>query len=108
MLDYIALIMLIFVGLTLFYGIIALHDIPYDIAVARQHSHAAAVPIEHGCGVADMRARGDAIALGRIDHLLNRRVHRRRAGAFRAKREPADLPRYVGRGPSPVAWGTAS
>src|SRR5262245_15518766 len=37
MLDYIALGMLIFVALVLFYGIIALHDIHYDIAKARQH-----------------------------------------------------------------------
>jgi hypothetical protein len=45
MLDYIALIMLIFVGLTLFYGIIALHDIPYEIAVAREHPQQDAIHV---------------------------------------------------------------
>ena len=37
MLDYIALVMLIFVAITLFYGIIAIHDIPYEIAKKRNH-----------------------------------------------------------------------
>ena len=36
-LDYFALGLLFFVAITLFYGIIALHDIPYDIAKARNH-----------------------------------------------------------------------
>lgn len=45
MLDYIALIMLIFVDLTLFYGIIALHDIPYNIAVARKHPQQNAIHV---------------------------------------------------------------
>ncbi len=37
MLDNIALGILIFVTLILFYGIIAIHDIPYEIAKKRQH-----------------------------------------------------------------------
>lgn len=37
MLDYIALVMLIFVAITLFYGVIAIHDIPYEIAKKRNH-----------------------------------------------------------------------
>lgn len=45
MLDYIALAMLIFVGLTLFYGIIALHDIPYEIAVHRKHPQQDAIHV---------------------------------------------------------------
>ncbi len=45
MLDYIALILLIFVGLTLFYGIIVLHDIPYDIAVSRKHPQQDAIHV---------------------------------------------------------------
>jgi len=36
-LDYFALGLLIFVGLVLFYGIIAIHDIPYEIAKHRNH-----------------------------------------------------------------------
>ena len=33
MLDYVALGLLIFVAITIFYGIIAIHDIPYEISV---------------------------------------------------------------------------
>ena len=36
-LDYFALGLLIFVGIVLFYGIIAIHDIPYEIAKHRNH-----------------------------------------------------------------------
>ncbi len=39
MLDYVALGLLIFVVITLFYGIIAIHDIPYEIARHRNHPH---------------------------------------------------------------------
>lgn len=39
MLEYVALILLIFVALVLFYGIIVIHDIPYEIAVKRNHPH---------------------------------------------------------------------
>lgn len=45
MLDYVALGVLIFVGLTLFYGIIALHDIPYEIAKKRNHPHQDAIHV---------------------------------------------------------------
>ena len=38
-LDYVALILLIFVALVIFYGIIVIHDIPYEIAVKRNHPH---------------------------------------------------------------------
>lgn len=38
-LDYVALVILILVVLILFYGIIAIHDIPYEIAVRRNHPH---------------------------------------------------------------------
>jgi len=37
MLEYVALGILVFVALTLFYGIIAIHDIPYEIAKHRNH-----------------------------------------------------------------------
>ena len=39
MLEYVALGLLIFVALVLFYGIIVIHDIPYEIAVKRNHPH---------------------------------------------------------------------
>ena len=39
MLEYVALFILIFVVLVLFYGIIVIHDIPYEIAVKRNHPH---------------------------------------------------------------------
>jgi len=38
-LEYVALFILIFVALVFFYGIIAIHDIPYEIAVKRNHPH---------------------------------------------------------------------
>jgi hypothetical protein len=45
MLNYFALSLLIFVALVLFYGIIALHDIPYDIAKAREHPQQDAIHV---------------------------------------------------------------
>jgi len=42
-LDYFALGLLIFVALVLFYGIIAIHDIPYEIAKEREHPHQDAI-----------------------------------------------------------------
>lgn len=44
-LDYLALGVLIFVVITIFYGIIALHDIPYEIAKARNHPHQDAIHV---------------------------------------------------------------
>ncbi|WP_163335690.1 DUF3302 domain-containing protein [Desulfopila sp. IMCC35008] len=38
-LDYVALGMLIFVCITIVYGIIYVHDIPYEIAKKRKHLH---------------------------------------------------------------------
>ena len=45
MLDYFALGILVFVGITLFYGIIAIHDIPYEISKHRNHPHQDAIHI---------------------------------------------------------------
>lgn len=45
MLDYVALGILIFAALTLFYGIIVIHDIPYEIAEHRKHPHSDAIHI---------------------------------------------------------------
>jgi uncharacterized protein DUF3302 len=42
-LNYFALGLLIFVIITLFYGIIAIHDVPYEIAKARDHPHQDAI-----------------------------------------------------------------
>lgn len=44
-LDYFALGVLLFVVLTLFYGIIAIHDIPYEIAKRRNHPHQDAIHV---------------------------------------------------------------
>ena len=44
-LDYFALFMLFFVGVVLFYTIIVVHDIPYEIAVKRNHPHQDAIHI---------------------------------------------------------------
>lgn len=45
MLDYFALFLLFFVGIVLFYGTIVIHDIPYEIAVARKHPHQDAIHV---------------------------------------------------------------
>ena len=42
-LNYFALGLLIFVLITLFYGIIAIHDVPYEIAKHRNHPHQDAI-----------------------------------------------------------------
>ncbi|QKN83127.1 DUF3302 domain-containing protein [Scandinavium goeteborgense] len=42
-LDYVALAILTAVILILFYGIIAIHDIPYEIAKERKHPHQDAI-----------------------------------------------------------------
>src|SRR3954447_18495654 len=42
-LNYFALFLLIFVVVVLFYGIIAIHDIPYRIAESRDHPHQDAI-----------------------------------------------------------------
>ena len=42
-LNYFALFLLIFVVVVLFYGIIAIHDIPYTIAESRDHPHQDAI-----------------------------------------------------------------
>lgn len=44
-LDYFALFLLVFVALVLFYGIIAIHDIPYEIAQRRGHPHQDAIHV---------------------------------------------------------------
>jgi len=45
MLEYFALFLVFFVAIAIFYGIIAIHDIPYEIAVHRQHPHQDAIHI---------------------------------------------------------------
>src|SRR5215813_12750577 len=42
-LNYFALFLLLFVIVVLFYGIIAIHDIPYKIAEKRDHPHQDAI-----------------------------------------------------------------
>jgi CBS domain containing-hemolysin-like protein len=42
-LDYVALAILIAVALILFYGVIVIHDIPYEIAKERRHPHQDAI-----------------------------------------------------------------
>ena len=45
MLETVALVILVFVAVILFYGIIVIHDIPYEIAVHRNHPHQDALHI---------------------------------------------------------------
>jgi folate-dependent phosphoribosylglycinamide formyltransferase PurN len=44
-LDYVALGILFFVVITLFYAIIAIHDVPYEIAKHRGHPHQDAIHV---------------------------------------------------------------
>jgi hypothetical protein len=44
-LEYLALGMMIFVGIVFFYGIIAIHDIPYEIAKKRGAPERGAAPV---------------------------------------------------------------
>ena len=44
-LDYFALFMTFFVAIFLFYAIIAIHDIPYEIAHKRNHPHQDAIHV---------------------------------------------------------------
>lgn len=44
-LDYVALVLLILVAVVIFYGIIVLHDIPYEIAERRRHPHQDAIHV---------------------------------------------------------------
>ncbi len=55
-LDYVALAMMIFVAVTLMYAIIAIHDIPYDIAKSRQHPHQDAIHAAGWVSLATMHA----------------------------------------------------
>jgi hypothetical protein len=44
-LDYFALFLVFFVVIFVFYAIIAIHDIPYEIAVHRKHPHQDAIHV---------------------------------------------------------------
>jgi hypothetical protein len=44
-LDYVALAILFFVVITLFYAVIAIHDVPYEIAKHRHHPHQDAIHV---------------------------------------------------------------
>ena len=44
-LDYFALGVLVFVALIMFYGIIVIHDIPYELAKHRNHPHQDAIHV---------------------------------------------------------------
>lgn len=44
-LDYFALGLLFFIAITLFYGMIVLHDIPYEIARSRNHPQQDAIHV---------------------------------------------------------------
>lgn len=44
-LDYLALGLLFFVGIVIVYGIVAIHDIPYEMAKRRHHPHQDAIHV---------------------------------------------------------------
>lgn len=43
--DYFALFLLLFVVVVIFYGVIAIHDIPHEIAKRRNHPHQDAIHV---------------------------------------------------------------
>jgi len=45
MLEYVALFLLLFVAVVMFYGIIAIHDIPYELAKRRNHPQQDAIHV---------------------------------------------------------------
>jgi hypothetical protein len=110
-LNYFALGLLIFVVITLFYGIIAIHDVPYEIAHRRDHPHQDAIHVagwvslftlhvlwpflwiwamlyrpERGWGFSHGTA-GEATYSDKLDDLL-RRVQELEAHAKRAELPP--------------------
>jgi hypothetical protein len=111
-LNYFALGLLIFVVITLFYGIIAIHDVPYEIAKKRGHPHQDAIHAagwvslftlhalwpflwiwamlyrpERGWGFQHGTAEaGDANYSDKLDDLL------RRVQELEARAKPAELP----------------
>ena len=44
-LDYFALFLLFFIAVVLFYSVIVIHDIPYEMAVKRNHPHQDAIHV---------------------------------------------------------------
>lgn len=107
-LDYFALGLLFFVALSLFYGMIALHDIPYEIAKKRNHPQQDAIHVagwvslftlhaiwpflwiwamlyreDRGWGFQqDPRKASDELGGLRQElHTLNQRIHRLERGA---------------------------
>jgi hypothetical protein len=78
-LDYFALGIIFFVVIFIFYGIIAIHDIPYEIAKKRNHPQQDALHIagwatlyreDRGWGFSDSRKR-ELILEGEIKELMN-------------------------------------
>ena len=44
-LDYLALVLLILMVIVMFYGVIVIHDIPYEISIKRNHPHQDAIHV---------------------------------------------------------------
>ena len=64
-LNYFALGLLIFVVVTLFYGIIAIHDVPYEIAKKRDHPHQDAIHAAGWVSLFTLHALGRSCGSGR-------------------------------------------
>ena len=102
-LNYFALGLLVFVVVVIFYGIIAIHDIPAKIAETRHHPHAGRYPcrrlgepVHPACAVAVPLDLGDGIPSGT------------RLGLFRRSRCPAPLQRQRKRNRGSCAVGLPS
>lgn len=82
-LDYAALVMLILVAIIIYYGIIAIHDIPYQISVRRNHPHQDAIYIAGWISLFTMHALWPLLwiwaTLCREDRGCGMRTHENRA-----------------------------
>ena len=95
-LNYFALFLLIFVVVVLFYGIIAIHDIPAQIAESRDHPHRDAIHAAGWVSLFTLHACGRSFGSGRW------RTAPSAAGGSR--RRPAGV--VPNRGPTRASWRT--
>ena len=82
-LDYFALGLLCFVALVLFYGIIAIHDIPYEIAPSAATTPSK-MPSTLPAGLASLRCMSSGLFFGSGRLSIGRTA----VGAFRLPRRP--------------------
>ena len=95
-LNYFALFLLFFVVVVLFYGIIAIHDIPAHIAEARDHPHQDAIYAAGWVSLFTLHALWPFLWIGRWRTVPS--------AAGGSRRRPAGVIRN--RGPTRASWRT--